>query len=89
MSLRRAVAACLPQQDMLQPDDRDRSQDLAPGDHRWRLVSRHPADFGRFVIFWLAYVLGSVREEQILRIVKPRHAASVPQHQAVLHDGPH
>jgi hypothetical protein len=35
------ASGCPPQQGMLHPDDRDRAQDLVPGDHRRRLVNRH------------------------------------------------
>ncbi len=54
---------------MLHPDDGDRPQDVAPGDHRRRLINRHPADLGRLVNLRLPDELGSERQVQILRIV--------------------
>lgn len=61
----RYANACPPQQDMLHPDDGDRAQDVALGDHRRRLVNRHPPDFRRLVNFRLADVLSSVRQVQV------------------------
>jgi hypothetical protein len=43
---------------MLHPDDGDRAQDVAPGDHRRRLVNRHPADLGRLVDLRFTNALG-------------------------------
>jgi hypothetical protein len=46
---------------MLHPDDGDRPQDVALGDHRWRLINRHLPDFGCLINLGLADVLGSLR----------------------------
>ena len=61
----RYASACPLQQDMLHPDDGDRPQDVALGDHRRRLVNRHPPDLGRLVHFRLPRALGSVRQVQV------------------------
>jgi len=53
---------CPPQQGMLHPDDRDRAQDLAAGDHRRRLINRHPGDLGRLVNLRLLDKPGPVRQ---------------------------
>ena len=68
-SRRRYASGCPPQQGMLHPDDGDRAQDVAPGDHRRRLVNRHPADLGRLVHLRLPDKLGPVRQVQVLRVV--------------------
>src|SRR6266571_1358587 len=54
ISLRKYVNACPPQEEMLHRDDGDRPQDVAPGDHHWRLINRHPPNFGRLINFRLA-----------------------------------
>jgi hypothetical protein len=68
-SRRRYASACPLQQDMLHSDDGDGPQDVALGDHRRRLVNRHPPDLGRLVHFRFPYALGSVRPVQVLRVV--------------------
>src|ERR1700683_2371031 len=53
---------------MLHRDDGYRPQDLTLGDHHWRLINRHPPDFGRLINLWLADAFGSMRQGQVLRV---------------------